>query len=285
MKNATQILIAKYAADLIRMEPRNAGVVVWSPEGIVARFLGEQSDGKVRAPGIVPKEDRHAYKEWISYWRIMLSKDEIKSDSGERIHKSSPDFIRILQSKSKSSFMLVDAGFMRGTVNANELSEIANECFDTLVQEPDVDRLREHKMALRKATNEAFEMAGVRSFGDLQRGFSVPCKIRKVPKNLPFDYALLHDGEPLAVFHTVSVPQNASICSASFMFEKLRFANDKKYKHAKKCALILSDDSEAKDDMSSENLGILRLYAKVIDVADIAEAASQIKELIMLEAA
>ena len=37
--NTPKYLIAKYIPDLNRMEPRNIGIVVWSPEGIEARFL------------------------------------------------------------------------------------------------------------------------------------------------------------------------------------------------------------------------------------------------------
>ena len=37
--NKTQYLLAKYIPDMHRFEPRNIGVIVWSPDGIEARFL------------------------------------------------------------------------------------------------------------------------------------------------------------------------------------------------------------------------------------------------------
>lgn len=281
MKNAPQILIAKYSADLLRMEPRNAGVIIWTPERIIAKFLGEQNDNKVRAPRMVPKEDRHAYKEWISYWRLMIARDEIKADNGQRVPRTSPAFIQALQAKSKSSFALVDAGFMRGRIQAHELPAIADECFDILVKEPDVDRIRQHKIALRKAAGETFEMAGVRDYGELKKPFPVSIKFGRLTKDLPFDYAVVQGDVPLALFQRVSVPQNASICSASFMFDKLhRNAKKKTHKSAKRCAIILSDDSES-DNEAAENLSVLKLYVdEVVDVADVGEAAKNVRRLV-----
>src|SRR4051812_28985393 len=103
-----RFLLAKYAPDLRRMEPHNCGVVVWSPEGMAARFLGEQADGKIRPPGFVESDGRHGYREWVHYWKEMLSRPEIKTAKGVAVPKSSPEFLDVLRSKSKLHFMLVD---------------------------------------------------------------------------------------------------------------------------------------------------------------------------------
>lgn len=42
--NTPRYLIAKYIPDLRRMEPRNIGVIVWSPQGVAARFAAEKAD-------------------------------------------------------------------------------------------------------------------------------------------------------------------------------------------------------------------------------------------------
>jgi hypothetical protein len=39
--NTAKYFLAKYIPDMHRFEPRNIGVVIWSPSGIEARFLAE----------------------------------------------------------------------------------------------------------------------------------------------------------------------------------------------------------------------------------------------------
>src|SRR5262249_40338444 len=118
-----RFLIAKYAADLRRMEPRNFGVIVWSPHGVSAKFIGEQTDGKVRAAAsIVRPDDRRAYKQWIAYWRAMIVKDAIMTRHG-LVHRSSPEFPDVLRSKAKPQFLLVDGGTLLDEVAGADLTE------------------------------------------------------------------------------------------------------------------------------------------------------------------
>lgn len=76
MTEFPRFLIAKYIPDVFRNEPRNIGVVLWTPDGVVARFLGEKPDapGEVDDAGI-PEfvNSKHAYKQWVRYWRRELA--------------------------------------------------------------------------------------------------------------------------------------------------------------------------------------------------------------------
>jgi hypothetical protein len=274
MKTPT-IFVAKYAPSIERMEPRNVGVVVWTPESVVARFLGEQPDGRVVSPGIVPKESRHAYREWISYWRLSLAKPSIQGPGGRPVPRSSPEFMQALRSKSKASFMLCEAGYIKDKVAAAELPVIVDEYFDILVKESTPEQLREHKRALRKGVAEALSMANVDQFGDWQNRVPVECKIGPITRPLIFDHAVLSNKRPRAVFQRVLVPQQASICQASFMFEKIHVRRGKE--PAKFAFVLGADNPEAADD----NLRVLSQFANVIDVADPGQAARQIENLML----
>lgn len=278
MKNPL-IYVAKYTPNINRLEPRNAGVIVWAPDGIAAKFLGEQADGRIVAPGIVPKENRHEYREWITYWRLLLAKPLLRGDDGRDALKSSPDFMRVLQSKSKASFMLCEAGYIKDRVAASELPDIVDEYFEAMVKESMPEHLREHRRALRKATNEALKLVtdGAEEVGSLRNRVPVPCRIGKVNKPLVFDHALLTDDVPRAVFQRVMIPEDSSICAASFMFDKVR--HKRGHSAPVKCALVLSEHAELPMD-TSDNMRILSQYAQVVDVADPERAAREIQHLI-----
>jgi hypothetical protein len=275
--NTPQIYVAKYTPNILRMEPRNAGIVAWLPERVVAKFLGEQPDGRVIPPAIVPKESRHEYRAWISYWRIMLGKESLRDKHGHLIPRAAPEFMHAIQAKARASFMLCEAGYVRGDVTADELPELVDEYFDELVKEAAQERIREHKRALRKATTQVLQKAEVKEFGDLHPRFPVPCKIGQVTKKLLFDYAVVESDVPKAVFQRVTIPQDTSICSASFMFEKL---GKSRRKHSPaRCALILSEPEGEKANGAHDNLEILKQYARVIDLADPDRAAEEIRHL------
>lgn len=273
--NTPTILVAKYTPNLERMEPRNAGVIVWSPENVSAIFLGELPDGKIMRPSMVPKNEGHAYKEWIRYWRIMLGKDSVRNNAGKLVNRSSPDFVELLMSKSKSSFALVDAGFMMSHVAASEIQEVAHECFDYLVTDNAPAHIVEHKRALRGAIKEVMEIAGVRERDDFRKRIPIKCRFSNVPKDLVFDFGLGNDKVPWAVFQGVMLPEDRSVFHATLMFSKLR--HTKRLKAIDRSAFILATSDTEISDEAHANLEILKFNADVIDVSDVEAAAKVVR--------
>jgi hypothetical protein len=71
----TRYLVARYVPDLARREPKNIGVVVASARGVLARFLGEK-DNKLDLRSVRSLVSHTpSYKQWIDYWRHIMSKD------------------------------------------------------------------------------------------------------------------------------------------------------------------------------------------------------------------
>jgi hypothetical protein len=90
-----EYLVAKYISSPVRMEPRNIGVFVRFENGWRARFLGENSEGRLdlrRVRGIV--EHTRAYEQWISYWRHVIA-----STPAERL-------LRVLSDTSRVNFVV-----------------------------------------------------------------------------------------------------------------------------------------------------------------------------------
>lgn len=116
MSNPPVIMLAKFVPDLHRVEPRNIGVVVWDNGRVAYRFLGAYKD-RINPPTFVPEDSRHAYREWITFWRMQLRRDTIRKRSGVRVKRESPEFLEVLSSKSKPRFMLVEAAKLFDTLN------------------------------------------------------------------------------------------------------------------------------------------------------------------------
>src|ERR1700690_3094866 len=106
--NATKYLLVKYIPDVHRFEPRNIGVILWSPLGVEARFVAEHTsrpgevDGR-SIPSFVTSAS--AYKQWVRYWRDAISAEAIQPPGGgELVLASSLAFVEALQQTSRGNF-------------------------------------------------------------------------------------------------------------------------------------------------------------------------------------
>src|SRR5205814_776714 len=118
-------LIAKYIPDLRRMEPRNIGVVVWTPGAVDARFVAEKPDhpgqlDRRSIPSFVTSPD--AFRQWVVYWRREMEKSEIEPVAGgARVARSSPEYLSTLMSGNRGNFHLVEGGVLLDPLEPEEL--------------------------------------------------------------------------------------------------------------------------------------------------------------------
>ena len=85
----TRYLIIRYISDLARKEPKNIGVVLATSQGVMARFLGEK-DNKLDLRSVKSLVSHTAsYKQWIEYWRYVISADTTVDNKLNEILESS----------------------------------------------------------------------------------------------------------------------------------------------------------------------------------------------------
>jgi len=101
MSETTRFLVAKYVPDLQRMEPKNIGVVLASPDRIGARFYGENGDHP-RAPEFIHKRNKSVYVEWVQYWNQQINK---VNASGPKELGRGISTLDYLLGKSKGSYV------------------------------------------------------------------------------------------------------------------------------------------------------------------------------------
>jgi hypothetical protein len=132
-----RFLIAKYVPDVFRNEPRNIGVVLWSPDGVAARFAGEKPDapGEVDDAQIPPfVSSAEAYKQWVRYWRREMAKPAIRPATGGPLTpRGSPDWPGALRQAGLSNFLLADGGTLTEPVPNHELPQAVDYLFENCV--------------------------------------------------------------------------------------------------------------------------------------------------------
>ncbi len=190
--NTTKYLLAKYIPDLHRFEPRNIGVIVWSPLGIEARFLAEypnrpgEVDGR-SIPGFVTSAS--AYKQWVRYWRDAISGTSIRPlGGGDVVSSSSPGFIEALQQTARGNFVVVDAGSVLDDISEEELPTVADQLFAQLIEVNTAEEPRD--IGFDELCDSLMVRAQLKHHRNFHDRYPVRCTVRGVDEEFLFSHAI-----------------------------------------------------------------------------------------------
>jgi hypothetical protein len=276
MNHPAIIMLAKFVPDLHRVEPRNIGVVVWDNGKVAHRFLGGYQN-RIDPPKFVPEESRHAYREWVTFWRTQLGRKTIRKRSGSRVKRESPEFIEVLSSKSKPRFMLVEAAKLFDPLNGN-IGAAAEQFFATLVRS--VSSEDKHKQAakdLKKSAAAVIHDAVVTSpklARHIQHNVKVPVELEGGGWIDPVVNEVIANGKPKALLQRTIVDHPQSVANTGWLF--LGMQNSKLRIRPEQCASIVN--SNMYDSTNREVIGALnrlRQESIIIDLADHERAVEQ----------
>jgi hypothetical protein len=271
-----RFLIAKYVSDLRRMEPRNVGVIVWADGEVTGKFLGDGEHGPI--PDNV--QSKNAYRQWLEYWNLQISKDRLSRRDGSTVERSEAEYVDVLQERSKPQYMLVDGGILMESISTPaELGEVADELFSELVATPGRS---EHKSGetderrhLYHASRKAMKSSGISDRQDFWNGFDWSCRVGETTQPFHFDYAL-HASEPTAVFHRVPLTQPDKTHGTAFRFECMQ----KTGLHRNQCAsLVYVTESDLNDDDVRQSWEMMESFGVVINTVDLDRAAGELLKL------
>lgn len=276
----TRYLLAKYIPDLRRQEPRNIGIIVWSPEGLVARFLGEKPDETEAIDGrSVPPfvTSLSAYKQWVNYWRTEIERPEIKPVSGGKlVAKDLPEFTEVLKSANRGNFLLADGGLLLDKVDVDELPHVANELFDALVETGTQDEPRD--LTLDERCDELLENSKLAFNPHFYNSFRVTCRVTTdAEETFVFNHAYKRNAVE-RLYQRVHLPRKRksflkkNFHDAAWTFEKVIKA--KVIEREGTGALVCVGDEQRSDSQIQKALEVLRSVTRVINLND-QEAALQ----------
>lgn len=279
----TNYFLAKYIPDMHRFEPRNIGVIVWSPLGIEARFLAENSqrpgevDGR-SIPGFVTSAS--AYKQWVRYWREALSSASIRPiGGGEIIPASSPAFLEALQKTSKGNFVIAEAGRVLDEVGEDELAAVASQLFSQLVLESSLSE-EPGDRSFDERCDELLAKTQLKTHRHFQDRYPVKCTVRGVEEEYVFSHALAN-GTIERLFQRFSIPKKKGQIQKSrdamaWTLESL--INNQKIT-SDQALLIVDETPERQSDTEVEKtLKLLGSLSRVVNIQDEASAEAVFAE-------
>lgn len=277
LENRPRFLVAKYAPDLERMEPRNIGVILWSHGSLASRFIGDDDTGQpTKAPDFIARKNQKVYHEWVRYWQKMMDKPTLPGKKRKPVGKDSPDFLEALRLKSRDNYVLANGGILLGHVSSH-LDETVDELFESLVCDT-VPTDAEHKAyeMLRKGWRELLKTSGLKHRSDFKKKYELQCQINNVPRRFHFD-AAIGNGKPDAVFQKANLHRDESVHSVTFMLENMRQQN---VLPKNRCiAVCYAEASDLRSEDSVTALELLQQFGTVVNVANPAAAAKQLDEL------
>ena len=261
-------VLAKYVADLSRMEPRNIGVFLWANGEIAARFLPA---GDADFIG-----DKETYEWWLSKWNGVIIDEVIVPVRGTPIAKTDPKCLNALLTQQEDNYLLVDAGELLEPIGKRELSDAVSFLYGDLVALSPTERpesKRRTSEGLNANCQQVFASTGIASRPDYRENHPVECPVYTVKKHLKFNH-FLGNGKPDALFQQANVRSQQSVNSTALMLHAVtETATVPKHR----CA-ALARKADINSDAAEEGVALLQAVCRLIFV-DSRDAGEEIREV------
>lgn len=260
-----RFLVAKYIEDVLRMEPRNIGVILCAAGRTEAKFLEPDAVSFIK--------DKKLYQRWIDFWlhQVGPESDGIRMKDGILVRPSQPEFCDALLETQRGNYMLYDTGIVPDVLKKTQVGEAVQTLFEKLVAAHSAKGDLLHpadRPQLAKACKSILAGAGLYDRKDFAKTQPVICKVGAGTREFKPHYALLRRGVPLAVWHRVDVSSMRDVDSAAFMFEKLH--KNRIVKGVANCGAMIN--GAIKERAIEGAIETLEEVSVVIDVDDPVEA-------------
>jgi hypothetical protein len=253
---SARYFLAKYIPDLERMEPRNIGVLIWTPGGATVRFIGQRRDGAVDGRGIPGWiKSQTAYREWVRFWTDSVRDAAETRDANESWRR----FWELRQS-SKTSYLLGEGGILLDTMEPNQLADLTTHLFSTLVETHESIR-----PTLESRCKEVLEATHITELPYYQKDASVPIHRGDEKRKMPFHY-VLKNGIFQGLFERVPL-KNQSVYSSAYKFEQVREAQI--VPRERTGAFVYLDEKLYEQDRTQSFLAELLAVTPVLNLSDI----------------
>jgi hypothetical protein len=271
MKGQPRYLIAKYVPEVLRNEPRNFGVIVWTPFKVDARFWGESLgnvDGR-KVPDWI--RSKTAYKEWVKFLRNCVVKGEI-STKGETITSETPEFLSALENVSGANYLLGDSGLIPESIEASDVPILTDYLYELLVAGETDPQTAKNAYELEVACNKVIRRTRVNEDQRFKRNRSVICSIAKgVTEYIHFDY-YYGNGDPEWLYKRVPLgirQLDRFVDSTAWQFDRVVRASV--IPREKGAALIMPTDEQRAEPSVQEAIRVLGTVTRVIDIGENAQ--------------
>jgi hypothetical protein len=254
------------------MEPRNIGVIVWTPGATAARFLAEKAGASVQVDGrSIPPfvTSTVAYKEWVRFWRHELGRRHVVPT------RQAKDWLEELKGTSRGNFLLADGGVLLDPIELDQLPKVTEDLFYRLVESNASDEARD--TLLDQVADNVIRELRLRENRNFHTRYEVPCQVApNVQERFEFSHAYAN-GRLERLYQRVPLGRKRALLrrtvhDSAWMFEKVVQKGIIKREQA--IALVFATKEHKTDPEVSWSLDVLRSVARVANLADQAEAVS-----------
>lgn len=266
MKTERQrFLVAKFTSDVRRAEPRNIGVILWTPNRIGFRFLD---------PGDVHfVHDKAMYERWVNFWSTSCQAKAIEAERGREVSLRSPEFIEAILDTQRGQYRLVESGFVAEKLLVKDVKSMTDRLFvDLVAPKPKKEEPDEATGRLMDRCEELFRKIGLTNREDYHPRGKVKCQVGKAERDFPVSYLLGTPSQPTVILQRVNIGEARSVDSTSFMFDRLLEA--KIVKGKEQLASLYSDTSS--EGAMVDQLGE---YSTPINLSD-SDAVRRLKAIV-----
>jgi hypothetical protein len=269
-----QYLVVKHVPEIHRNEPRNIGVVVWTPRGVLSKFLGEQG-GKLPAWIDSPQ----VFREWKGYWRELIEMGKIGNATIQ-----SPEFLEALRATGKESYLFDQPGHVMDPVESKDYRALLEYLFSTLVDVPEKEATSGISTDIKKFCNDLIRKTRAPETGVFHKDKTILCPIGgQTFAEFECDY-YVGNGEPWRIYQRVPIGgrgQSDLVHAVTFQFEHL--TKGKSLKRSDCTALLMAPDGEESSPTIKKAADILSTQGRVLcfpqDAEQFVSELNQVPEL------
>ncbi len=283
---APRYLLVKHVPDLERFEPRNVGVIVWTPWGVGARFLGDKADSPGEVDGrSIPEfvRSKSAYRQWVQYWHREIARDTlVPVTGGEAVLRANPNFVDALLSAGRGDYVVEDGGFILDPIQDLDIGSVVESLYGRLIEPivPAQDDVKDP--GLDELCTELIQASGIAENPYWQRSYRLSCSVAtNLIEDFEFTYAFangdvkrLYQRVPMATKKRVFARKAVHDCA--WMFEKVISA---RRLTPEKCISLVYVAEQDSDPDTQKLLNVLSSVSRVINVVDRDEAMREFTEV------
>lgn len=262
MKNNT-FLIAKYAPDLSRMEPKNMGVILWSSGRAYAKFLPASQASFI--------DDVEVFESWVEYWSDLCSGKRTNIPKIGDVKVENPEFLEKLMTTQEGNYLLFCSGELieKGRI-ANAIAA-TNHLYEKLVLHPERAAIKETRLELQVICKNVLTKSGISDHPDFVSSPTFEVQMMGIKQHLKLSYAVGGGPSKLAM-QRVYLGSQDNINGSAWKMNCLR-----DLKELGRVALIRSSD--IKNGSGEEGRDMLKKLCDVVDVDSPRKAALKLKKL------
>ena len=281
MATMPSFLVCKYFSDPRRQEAKNVGVILLHPDGVTARFIGEDMPGDIDGRRVKPLIlDTKGYEQWVQYWRYCTEEVSHKPAS-ERIYSQ---LRQVLLESSKSNYVVVDGGtVVLPSAEDKDPTALLSYVYNEIV-EAEPEAAPAEKIDLERRTSQVIIDSGISKKPLFDSSPKIEVLNRKgIKEKLQPSY--LYIGKNYNIIETIPLHGSSekaaqrAVDATQYMYEKLE--NHAKHQNRKEAvfASVIDARPERYTYDVDEIIRILGSWGPVVNIADITGAVKTLEHI------